>query len=397
MQSSDQDAGAPDHRGVGRVNASGNTASGDTASGGPASDVLGDGGQVIVADLLPPSGEGDQTLGRDEILGRLHPTSIFFEAAAQARQYFFPVVLALAGAASGNVWTLWLAVPTLLISLIVNAVRYFTLRYQLVGDDLVVKEGLLFRRVRSVPVRRIQNIDLVQNLLHRIFDVAVVKIETASGDKPEATLRVIKIQQVQRLRAAVFREAAMPAADISAESIPHDGFQRSSDASTQDSTQDGSTQDSFTQHSALGEQTGASRRQGQDTESGELLWSTNAKHLLLAGLASNRGTVLLGVVAGLLFQGDWTDRDWYRGSAYRNAKSEINGWLPEWYGDLGTPLQVLLAVSVVLLVLRIVSVVWFFLSFHDYSLTRHGEDLRIACGLFTRVSATVPRKRIQFV
>jgi putative membrane protein len=51
----------------------------------------------------------------------------------------------------------------------------------------------------------------------------------------------------------------------------------------------------------------------------------------------------------------------------------------------------------VLIVLRLFSVLWFLLRFFGYRLTLHGEDLRIACGLFTRVSATVPRKRIQFI
>lgn len=337
--------------------------------------------EFVIADVLPPNELQSRSPDGEAVLGRLHPTSIFFEAAAQVRQYFFPVLLALAGAASGNAWTLWLAVPTLVISLIVNAVRYFTLRYQLDGDDLVVKEGLLFRRVRSVPVRRIQNIDLVQNLLHRMFDVAVVNIETASGDKPEATLRVIKLEQVQQLRAAVFREADLQEAGSAARVVSEN---QSPDEVAVENTL--TTADPSEQLVGDGAPT-----------NGELLWSASPKHLLLAGLASNRGLVLLGVVAGLFFQGDWTDRDWYRGAAYRNAKGQISSWLPEWFWELGTPLQMLLAAAVILLVLRVVSVVWFFLTFHDYSLTRHGEDLRISCGLFTRVSATVPRKRIQFV
>jgi putative membrane protein len=43
------------------------------------------------------------------------------------------------------------------------------------------------------------------------------------------------------------------------------------------------------------------------------------------------------------------------------------------------------------------SVAWSILRFHDFTLERRGEDLRIRCGLLTKIAATVPRRRIQFI
>ena len=49
------------------------------------------------------------------------------------------------------------------------------------------------------------------------------------------------------------------------------------------------------------------------------------------------------------------------------------------------------------LLLRLLGVGWFVLRFFGYKLIRRGDDLRISCGLFTKVSATVPRQRVQFI
>ena len=50
-----------------------------------------------------------------------------------------------------------------------------------------------------------------------------------------------------------------------------------------------------------------------------------------------------------------------------------------------------------LVLLRLVGILWYVLRFFDYKLEQRGDDLRLSCGLLTRVSATVPRKRIQFI
>jgi putative membrane protein len=51
----------------------------------------------------------------------------------------------------------------------------------------------------------------------------------------------------------------------------------------------------------------------------------------------------------------------------------------------------------VLVVLRLFSVAWYILRFHGYTLERRGGELRIHCGLFSRLSATIPRRRIQLI
>ena len=71
-------------------------------------------------------------------------------------------------------------------------IKYWSYRYRLDKDELVIREGIVFRNERHIPYTRIQNIDCVQNPLHRLLRVSEVRLETAGGEKPEAILRPSK-------------------------------------------------------------------------------------------------------------------------------------------------------------------------------------------------------------
>lgn len=296
--------------------------------------------------------------------GFLHPSSIVFEVLSHVRQFIIPAIIGVVTAAQGSMWGMGFAAVVFAGSLLATLLRYFTLRYRIQDHDFVVTEGLLFRRVRSVPIRRIQNMDLVQNVLHRIFGVAEVNIETASGTKPEATLRVLTHSQIRELRLAIFGNTAgrplqsvqeMGAVPLYASPADH----------------------------ALTEPLEAEHVHAQQT-----IYAIPLSQLVWAGLTSNRGLVLLGILLGFYYQAGLDDR----------IDLEFLGNLLPQRQDSATIIGLfLLGFLALMLALRVVSVAWYVLRFYDYRLTRHNEDLRISCGLFTKVSATVPRRRIQFV
>ena len=55
------------------------------------------------------------------------------------------------------------------------------------------------------------------------------------------------------------------------------------------------------------------------------------------------------------------------------------------------------AFAVFLVVVRLISMIWALVRLYDFRLTRVGEDLRTEYGLFTRVTATVPLRRVQAI
>jgi putative membrane protein len=274
-----------------------------------------------------------------------------------------PFLLALFGAAQDDLFWQYMALIIFISSLIQTLLHYITMRYRIAGADLVINSGLIFRRVRTIPIRKIQNLDLIQNPLHRLFRVAEVRVETASGAEADAILRVLSLRDVDLLRAELFPERTASMAPSAVVSSEASSLSEQDDAST-------------------AEVVGASSAK-ESTRVEELL-RVPFRWLAIAGLASDRGLLLVGVAIGAMFQ--FNDR-WYRDETiWRAITKYANTWT-----------TVIIGLVAVWLLLKLLSIGWFTLRFFDYRLTRIGDDLRLSSGLFTRISATIPRQRIQFI
>lgn len=276
---------------------------------------------------------------------RLHPSSVLFLFTATLRQLAGPVIAAILFSRSGVLF--WIP-AAFAFGLVVALFRYLTYRVRVGDTDLTVRTGVLFRNERNVPYTRIQNLNLVRNPLHRWLGVAEVQVETAGGAKPEAILRVLALQEVERLRAHVF--AGRDDAD----------------------------------------------RGGADVPGDELVRMT-AGDVALFGFVSGRGMVLVAAALGAMWQvvPDDTFERWFGDNAERLPEILEGTFLPDLPGPLVSGLAGGLLLLVALVFLRLLSVAWAFLKFHGFALARRGEDLRAEYGLLTRITATIPRRRVQ--
>jgi putative membrane protein len=293
----------------------------------------------------------------------LHPTSFIFDALSHIRSFVVPFLLALFGAAQDELFWQYFGLFILILSLVHTGLHYLTLRYRIVGGDLVINSGLIFRRVRTIPIRKIQNLDLIQNPLHRLFRVAEVRVETASGAEADAVLRVLSLNDVDQLRGALFPEQ-LTGIDQTA---PESAVLLDSSAPRESGVP------------ARSEQFGSAAASPV-----EQLLRVPLRWLALAGLSSDRGLLLVGVAIGALFQ--FNDRWFQNRAVWRLLSQYANTWA-----------AILVGLVIGWVLLKLLSIGWFTLRFFDYRLTRVGDDLRISSGLITRVSATIPRRRIQFI
>lgn len=313
----------------------------------------------------------------------LHPISLLFDVFSSIRNHLVPTAIAIFGAASGSLWGIWFAAVVFGFSMLHAIFRYVSLRYQLRDGDFVVDEGIIFRVHRTVPVSRIQNVDLVQNILHRIFRVAEVRIETAAGAEPEAILRVLSLDDVERLRNQIYSYQAKERTSVGSELK---ATSKIADANSESLTSENATQSNL----------------ASDTPIDSGLASIpilRIKPWLLckAGFISNRGTVFVAFLIGLMFQFDIEKR------FKLSSRFDISGMLAKYtwaQGAWNSPkfiAGVILAFIGFAILLRILSAAWYLIRFYDYHLDQYGSDLRIRCGMFTKVSATVPIHRIQFI
>ena len=278
---------------------------------------------------------------------RLHPLSWLFVLIQQLKSFAIPILVLLFGA-GGDRRELWgLAGAVVLVA--IALAQYFTYRFRVSGDGLVIRSGLLQRSLRHIPWQRLHNVSLHQSLLHRLFGVAEVRLESAGGVKPEAEMRVLSLADAQALEALVRGRSAQ----------------------------------------VVGE--GATGAAGAEPEARVLL-ALPTSEVVRLGLISNRGMLIVAAGFGALAQ----TGQGLIGDAIEGVGRRMVGWGNELHLDLlGWVLGAALLLAFFVVVLRVLSVVTALLQFHGFTLGESGRRLTVQRGLLTRLRANMPRRRIQ--
>jgi putative membrane protein len=290
----------------------------------------------------------DDVLPHDGQEHRLHPLSWLFVLLAQMKQFILPlVVLLFAGRGDRNdLWGL-VAMGALVVA---SLAEYFTYRYRLRGDGISIRSGWLHRSLREIPFSRIHNVNLHQSLLHRAFGVAEVRLESAGGTKPEAQMRVLRLDQALALEAMVRR-----------------------------------------------------RGQAGDTATAEAAPSTppllalSTGELVRLGLISNRGMLVVAAAFGALAQ---TGDDVFGVLVERWGKL-LFGRVSEFMGQhahdstLGIGLAAASLVLAALVLVRLLSVALAILQFHGFTLREDEGRISVERGLLARSRSSAKQRRIQ--
>jgi len=139
----------------------------------------------------------------------LHPASVVVNLVPRTWALvrgFWPLLLVVVfGGASDRSWVADLPILLwLFVAAVGNTVVHWaTLRYRLADGRLELRSGLLNRQKRVFSPRKIQHVEVVRNIFHRVTGLAEVRIETASGDEVEGLLSALSIDEAQRLVGAL--------------------------------------------------------------------------------------------------------------------------------------------------------------------------------------------------
>ncbi len=292
---------------------------------------------------------------------RLHPLSILFLTLGTLKGFLLPgaLVIFTARGSSWDVWALWLSIPMVFVSVF----RYFTTRYAFADDELVIRTGLFFRNERHIRYSRIQNIETVQNPIHRAFRVADVRVETGGGTEQEARMQVLSLAAVDEMRHHVF-EGKRRAANEAATTAPA--------------------------AEATAEATAPAAPE-------QVLVRLGLGDLFVFGLVQNRGGLVIAAVLGLLWEANMLDSDFGSSVKIRHLARQAAdaGWFNNW--DVAIVAVTAAIIVTFFVVVRILSIGWAIVRLYDFTLVRSGDELRTSCGLFTKVRAVIPLRRIQLV
>jgi putative membrane protein len=301
---------------------------------------------------------------------RLHPVSLLFAFARSLKTFALPGLLAAfsLGRASSpwrptfgsfqppDTWELWLMlliIPSVLAAL----ARYLSFRLRYDETEMVIRSGIVFRNERHVPYHRIQNLDAVQNVVHRLLGVMEVRVDTGASKEPEATISVIPETAFADMRRRVFAgRSHEPAGAAAAEAVA--------------------------------------------PPEGRTLLRLPLRELLLSGLLENRGLVVIAAFYGLLWESGLFGPLWerlfadgsYTPGMVRGIMRGIAAGEPLPLGQLAV---IAIGIVMLLLLVRGLSMALAVTRLYGFRLSRVGEDLRSEFGLLTRVSATIPVRRVQ--
>ncbi len=135
---------------------------------------------------------------------RVHPGTIAIRYAKDLPQTLIglPAVLALMSDVGWSRIALFALVAALVLAF-AQWLAWSRFRYGLGPNELLIESGLISRNRRSIPFERIQDLDIEQGPLHRLFGLAKIKVETGAGGKNEGVLDSVTLAEADRLRRAI--------------------------------------------------------------------------------------------------------------------------------------------------------------------------------------------------
>jgi putative membrane protein len=274
---------------------------------------------------------------------RLHPLTVLLEVGqVLGRFLWFFVLVFVVGWLGGRqtdpaTWLFFLAGSGVLVAL----ARYLSLRYWVEGGRLVIRSGIVSQQLRTIPLDKIQNVELRQGAIHQLAGVVDFRIETAAGPEAEAHLAVLARDAAERLKADLLagRGAAVRDADAAPVS--------------------------------------------------QVIWKASPGDLLLLGASSNRAGAILGAIVGLLV---------FVGRELPQHVETLRRGLDGIVGTVTVATAATVFVAALLLVGWLLSIGLTVIGYYGFTVTREPDGrLRRRYGLLSRLETVVNPARIQLL
>ncbi len=282
---------------------------------------------------------------------KLHKVSPLFILWDNIKKLIFPALIAVLGSRSSS-WELYALGGAAVVSLI-SIVQYRFYRYWLEDSQIRVKEGIIFRNLRQVKYDKIQNLNLIQGPLHRLFGVAKVQLESASGGKPEAIINVVDLAAVKEIQNRIHQEVAEENAEKT-----------------------------------------------ESTQSSDSILSLNFAEIVRYGIISNKGLIAVALFFG--FASQFIDDD--KPGNFKPLIEQGVTYVSDGVQSIAPDTSVIstIVVSFLLFILAMaflwtlsIGMAWF--KFHGFNLQEKKDKLLATMGLLTRLQATIPLSRIQTI
>jgi putative membrane protein len=273
----------------------------------------------------------------------LHPAAMLIAAIKTVRRWIGAAAIPGVAALAGGGWQMITLILVGVLVIVVGSALWGFLSwrattYEVSGGAFHLRQGVIQKNERTIPLEHVQSVDTVQGIIQRLFGVVEVRVETAGGgaSEPDASLSALDRGAAAALRREI------------------EGFRR------EDVSEDE-------------EETGPN-----------VLRRLGTRELLVAGATSGQIGVALSLIAVV-------------SQFFDNFFSE--GFVQRLYEALA-PRSVTAVLAVILIVgllAWLLAIGGTILAYAGFTLSRDGDFLYIKRGLLERREATIPLARIQAV
>ncbi|XOK62044.1 PH domain-containing protein [Paenibacillus elgii] len=274
--------------------------------------------------------------------GRLHPFAAVLVSLQIVKGLIVPLLVIFLSkhSRSGSSTPLYFQVGWSLVALAGSVVWGFLswrrFRYEVSDEQLKVTQGVFVQKKTFIPLERIQSVDVTEGVLHRLFGLVRVEVQTAGGQKPEAVFSALARGDAARLRSML----------------------------------------------EPGKAPQAQGQPGSEPAKLRLTYKLPAGSLFIAALTTGGFGVSVSLLAAVMGKLDELFPDFH---VYRYLWNALDAAM--------IPLFALGILLVAWMIATIVSV----LKFANFTITRKENKLLLTRGLLERRQVTVPLRRIQAI
>lgn len=335
---------------------------------------------------------------------RLHPfsavtTAIHRGVVGLSMPFFLIGMLSSLTDAVDPVWSVYLAPVGLVVGVAYGLAYYYRFEYELTRDTFDLSSGVLSRRSREIPFRRIQNVDVRQGIVQQLLGVAVVTVETAGGGETEAQLDFVSEDEANRLQREIRRLTAATSAERSTAETSEKRAGEDEAADREAAAIDGERNAGEHGESppradagagAGAGTTGTTRQPHATVDSPARLFELSPRELFLYSFTSFSFAAVGGVFFLLLFANDAVFGILLSLAEPLGGPADLDSASPLEYGVFS-----LVSLLNGLVVTYLLSVAYTFLGYYGFRIGRAGGDLVYERGLLQRYSGSIPLEKVQ--
>ena len=278
---------------------------------------------------------------------------ILIKLIRQTIKAFWPILLSVfIGGKNGTSFVDYIAYIALgfaALNVFGSILTFFRFYFHIEDGAIIIDKGVLKRSKVNIPFERIQTINFQQNLLHQMFGVVSLEIDTAGAGKAELTIDALNKEEAEAIRQFILTERKAVIAESE-----------------------------VTDETSL------------ENEKGEVILNLGISDLIKIGVSQNHIRSM-----GILFAFVFSTLNEITDDITGLVESQVDGY--ESFFANNQWAVAIISILLVALISFIYSIISISLSNYDLKLSLKSKGLKLVRGLLNRQEISVNKKKVQVV